>query len=173
LEGVVGNAPDPRDHGFGSLARASFHAWCLAANKVMSTNSDASARVLGRLARGQLKILSIRQPWADLIVRGGKDIENRSWPAKYRGPILVHASLKLDREACNEYGLHHSRLLTGGIVGIAEITDCVLKHQSTWYKGPYGFVLRNRRPLEFLEWPGALGLCDAPLQLRYRLKLMT
>jgi hypothetical protein len=129
--------------------------------------------MLGPLARGQLKILSIRQPWADLIVRGAKDIENRSWPTKYRGPILVHASLKLDREACNEYGLHPSTFLTGGVVGIAEITNCVLEHHSRWFKGPYGFVLRNPRPLEFLEWPGALGLCDAPLQLCYRLRLPT
>jgi hypothetical protein len=33
---------------------------------------------------GRLKILSIRQPWAYLITRGSKNIENRGWPTKYR-----------------------------------------------------------------------------------------
>jgi hypothetical protein len=36
--------------------------------------------------------LSIRQPWASLIILAGKDIENRSWPAYRRGPILIHAA---------------------------------------------------------------------------------
>ena len=31
-----------------------------------------------------VKILSIRQPWAYLITRGSKDIENRSWPTAPR-----------------------------------------------------------------------------------------
>ncbi|HDU8694716.1 TPA: ASCH domain-containing protein, partial [Morganella morganii subsp. morganii] len=39
-----------------------------------------------------MKAISIRQPWAWLIVNGHKDIENRSWRTKYRGQVLVHAS---------------------------------------------------------------------------------
>ena len=36
--------------------------------------------------------LSIRQPWASLFVlKAGKNIENRDWPTKYRGRILIHA----------------------------------------------------------------------------------
>jgi hypothetical protein len=38
-----------------------------------------------------MKILSVRQPWASLIVNGFKDVENRTWPTRYRGRILVHA----------------------------------------------------------------------------------
>ena len=41
--------------------------------------------------------LSIRQPWAWLILNGGKDIENRSWPTKVRGRVLVHASIGMPR----------------------------------------------------------------------------
>ena len=33
-----------------------------------------------------MKILSVRQPWAWLIVAGHKDIENRKWRTSYRGP---------------------------------------------------------------------------------------
>lgn len=39
-----------------------------------------------------MKALSIKQPWAHLIVSGVKDVENRSWKTNYRGRIFVHAS---------------------------------------------------------------------------------
>jgi hypothetical protein len=40
--------------------------------------------------------LSIRQPWCFAILHGGKDIENRDWPTKVRGRVLIHASKKHD-----------------------------------------------------------------------------
>jgi hypothetical protein len=45
------------------------------------------------------KAISIRQPWAWLIVNGFKDVENRSWKTKYRGPVLVHAGRKIEKYA--------------------------------------------------------------------------
>ena len=39
-----------------------------------------------------MKALSIRQPWAWLILNAGKDIENRSWYTSVRGRVLIHAS---------------------------------------------------------------------------------
>ena len=44
-----------------------------------------------------MKALSIRQPWAWLIVHGRKDIENRSWRTKFRGRFLVHAAQGMTR----------------------------------------------------------------------------
>ena len=38
------------------------------------------------------RCLSIRRPWAPLIIQGYKSIENRSWPTSYRGRIAIHAS---------------------------------------------------------------------------------
>src|SRR5215472_10255761 len=105
-----------------------------------------------------VKILSIRQPWAYLITRGSKDIENRSWPTKYRGPFLVHASLRVEKKACLDHGLDPTKLQTGRVVGIAEITDGVQRHRSKWFVGPYGFVLKKRRRLQFEKRKGALGL---------------
>jgi hypothetical protein len=46
-----------------------------------------------------MKILSIRQPWASLIVAGVKDVENRTWPMRYRGRVLIHSSLRADDTA--------------------------------------------------------------------------
>ena len=43
-----------------------------------------------------MKAISIRQPWAWLIVHGYKDVENRTWATKHRGPILIHAGKTLD-----------------------------------------------------------------------------
>jgi hypothetical protein len=116
-----------------------------------------------------MKILSIRQPWAYLITQGSKNIENRSWPTEYRGPVLIHASLNINRKACATHGLDPEVLKTGGVVGIADIVDCVRQHRSRWFEGPYGFVLRNRRRLPFVKWKGALGLRTPPKRLLTRI----
>jgi hypothetical protein len=44
----------------------------------------------------------------------------------------------------------------GGIVGIAEITDCVQRHRSRWFNGPFGWVLANARRLPFKRCKGQL-----------------
>ena len=44
-----------------------------------------------------MRALSIRQPWAWMIVHGGKNIENRSWNTKFRGRFLIHASATCTR----------------------------------------------------------------------------
>jgi len=118
-----------------------------------------------------VKILSIRQPWAYLITQGSKDIENRSWSTKYRGPFLVHASLTVDREGCLKHRWDPAKRESGGVVGIADIVDCVTEHPSKWFEGPYGFVLKNRRALPFVKWRGGLGLRDAPKRLLNRIEL--
>ena len=41
-----------------------------------------------------MRVIVIRQPWAWLIVNGFKDIENRSWRTRYRGPLLIQASAR-------------------------------------------------------------------------------
>ena len=44
-----------------------------------------------------MKAISIKQPWASLIVEGLKDIENRTWkcPEKYIGQrVLIHSSAR-------------------------------------------------------------------------------
>src|SRR5205823_6376958 len=114
---------------------------------------------------------SIRQPWASLIVGGVKDVENRTWSTRYRGPVLIHASRTVDKisddELQSRFGVRPPAALPrGGIVGIAEIVDCVSEHPSRWYApGHMAFVLENARPLPFQRWQGALSLRDAPATL--------
>lgn len=45
-----------------------------------------------------MKVISILQPWATLIVIGAKRIETRSWNTKHRGDLLIHASKRWDNK---------------------------------------------------------------------------
>lgn len=38
-----------------------------------------------------MKALSVRQPWTELIARGTKTLEIRTWTTRYRGPVLILA----------------------------------------------------------------------------------
>ncbi len=96
--------------------------------------------------------LSIRQPWAWLIIQGYKDIENRTWKTPFRGPFLIHTGKLLDEGADYAVGIAEQRgiiipplesLPRGAIVGAAEVKDCVTTSESPWFFGPYGFVLCN------------------------------
>lgn len=103
--------------------------------------------------------ISIQQPWAWLIVNGFKDIENRDWPTKFRGRILIHAGKKIDHDAYQflEEGFPMLHVpskdtiacLTGGIVGEARIVDCVQESDSPWFFGKFGFVLEDQKVLPF------------------------
>jgi hypothetical protein len=116
---------------------------------------------------GLMKALSIRQPWAWLIVMGFKDIENRKWPTRFRGPFLIHAGKTFDLQGyewvISNMGLalpSPSSFDRGGIVGLAELVECLTQHDSPWFSGPYGFVLRSAKPLPFIPLPGQLGFFD-------------
>lgn len=118
-----------------------------------------------------MKALSIKQPWAWLIVNGFKDIENRTWPTRRTGPIYIHASKKPDKvnpetiRRLMQNDHEFDRLLIdslepgfcGGIVGKAEIVDCVDNHVSRWFSGPWGFVLKNAVPIDFIPCKGKLS----------------
>jgi len=113
----------------------------------------------------KLKAISVRQPWNWLIVNGYKDVENRIWPANLRGRVLIHAGASksdTNPEALafikREYRVADlpDTFETGGIVGIAEIMDCVRRHRSKWFHGPFGWVLANARRLSFKPCKGQL-----------------
>jgi hypothetical protein len=40
--------------------------------------------------------LSVRQPWAELILQGRKTIELRTWETDYRGPFWLHTGKAAD-----------------------------------------------------------------------------
>lgn len=132
-----------------------------------------------------MKALSIRQPWAWLIIRPDiigaesraraglsgeiKTIENRCWQTAFRGRVLIHASANCTRREYDDakdwlletfgtwFGLPElARLDRGGIIGEVEITDCVSESCNHWFCGPHGFVLANPQPLPFQPCRGML-----------------
>jgi hypothetical protein len=116
-----------------------------------------------------MKCISIRQPWAWLIIHAGKDIENRDWVCGYRGPLLIHASKsrnKSDIEQATYFaGLQGATIPSdalefGGIIGKVEMVDCVTASDSPWFFGRYGFVLRDPVALPFFEMRGQLSLFE-------------
>ncbi len=103
-----------------------------------------------------MKALTIKEPYASLIVNGYKEYEFRSWKTKYRGPFLIHASLTSDKKDFKRFINYNLDYNPGYIIGSAEITDCIfiddkkyqelLTKDSEVYKnclGSYAFVLKN------------------------------
>ena len=138
-----------------------------------------------------MKAISIRQPWAWLIVRPDivgadaraaayaagliKNIENRTWHTKVRGTVLVHASKGMTAGEywdvylwLEELGLPITLpaiedIQRCGIVGQVDIVDCVSDHPSVWKDpGQFGFVLANAVPLPFQPLKGMLRFFEVP-----------
>jgi hypothetical protein len=133
-----------------------------------------------------MNALSIRQPWAWLIVNGYKDIENRAWDSTYRGLFYVHAAKSLygTREQRNDIrncvwerfriGLPCDQSFErGGIVGQASLVDVVTESKSAWFKGPRGFVLEHQAPLRFRPCKGRLGFFEVQPSKRNDLRART
>ena len=122
-----------------------------------------------------MKAISIKQPWAWLIANGYKPIENRVWYTNYTGILLIHASSKYDDNFPNSYltyyhEIHEAVMKTpipkpndlefGGFVGIANMVDCVRKHESIWFQSGWGFVFSGARPFKLVEYPGRLKIFE-------------
>jgi hypothetical protein len=118
--------------------------------------------------------LSLKQPWAALLVHGHKTIEIRQWPTARRGRILIHAARQSDSRQTAWWvvpeDLQTAANLRGGIVGTAKLSDCVSyegraafvadakRHLNDprWFRPPlmYGFVFSDARPLPFRSCRG-------------------
>lgn len=127
----------------------------------------------------ELRILTIRQPWASLIVSGVKDIENRSWRTSYRGRLAICAAAGTPRtespllaDLMTPDAIQ--QLPRGVIIGVVTLTDCLsatpLFESRRWFEGPYGFVLTD--PCVFrtpIPHRGQLWLERPSKELRQRL----
>ncbi len=124
-----------------------------------------------------MKCLSICQPFAELIIQNKKTIELRKWNTKIRGEFLVHAPIKIRKEAYEKLKINE-KLTTGAIIGKVELVD-VKKYESlkeikidkkkhfgstTSQKRIYGFILENAKPFRIpIPWKGQLGFFDVDL----------
>jgi ASC-1-like (ASCH) protein len=72
-----------------------------------------------------LKCLSLKQPYAELLVSGKKTIEVRKWNTKFRGRFLVHVSKNINEEACNRLKNRPSKTCNRGNIGKANLYDVI------------------------------------------------
>jgi len=106
--------------------------------------------------------LSIKQPWAELILRGRKQIEVRSWSTAYRGFVWLHTGRSRDTAAAQYFNLENLPL--GAHVGGMDLMDVIPfdpdrwqkwrpNHLSpgTWHAGLFAWMITNpvrlRRPV--------------------------
>lgn len=134
-----------------------------------------------------MKALSIRQPWAWLITHGLKDVENRTWPTRFRGNVLIHAAKRMTQAEfdnaiafASSIGADVSKVMTntyklerGGIVGVATIADCLRDSTSPWQMpNCWGFRIANAKPLPLIPCKGALGFFEVPNDVAMQLRTM-
>jgi hypothetical protein len=119
------------------------------------------------------KAITIRQPWAHAVIQGWKPIENRSWPTKMRGTVVIHAAQKAEDKEFFDFvqlrGIEAEVALDiasarnlphSAVIGLVDIVDCVTSSSSPWFEGPFGFVLANPRALQPIPCRGALQIFD-------------
>ncbi|MFH0808698.1 MAG: ASCH domain-containing protein [archaeon] len=117
-----------------------------------------------------MKALSLKQPFAELVVSGKKTIELRNWNTKFRGKFLIHASKTPDKEAMKKFGFEE--LPCGFIIGEAELANVKKyetdskhakdknKHLADISWGRYGFILKNTKRIGLIEAKGMLGFWE-------------
>lgn len=148
-----------------------------------------------------MRAVTVRPPWSEAIIRLGKDVENRSRniAGSYRGPVAIHAGLRVDPFAYDHhefqvvnriasgwggYQPHHDR---GAIVGVVDLVDvhhadgCGTQGEDQlgpWHEicSPWAMadhwhlVLVNPRTLrEPIPFRGRLGLWHLPNQIITRI----
>lgn len=123
-----------------------------------------------------MKCLSLRQPYAELLVSGKKTIELRRWNTNFRGKFLIHASKNVNKERCKFLGIDHTKLYIGMIIGRAILYDVkkydnkthLMRDKNSHYTDPnifdshmYGFMVKNAQRLKHpIPYSGKLGFFE-------------
>jgi hypothetical protein len=102
-------------------------------------------------------VLTVKNPWAYLIVSGLKDVENRSWKTNYRGKLLIHTSqipIKFNSfeiftpeqiEIIQIKNINFNNLINSAIIGEVELIDCIQNSNSIWAEsGQWHWILTNQ-----------------------------
>lgn len=90
-----------------------------------------------------MKVLTIKEPWASLIIEEYKKYEFRSWKTKYRGKILIHAGCSVEKDMMKRFSDYNININPGYIIGYATIVDCILVDEE------FNKKLRNIDPVVY------------------------
>jgi len=119
-----------------------------------------------------MKALSLKHPWAELVVQGKKTIETRKWKTNFRGLFYIHASGNIDEGMMNEFGFKN--LPRQMIIGKAELIDVKeYKNKEEFDKDydkhfaktfvRYGFLLKNASRIKPIPCKGQLNFFDVKI----------
>lgn len=123
--------------------------------------------------KGEMKALTILQPYAHFIWLGQKPMENRSWETRYRGPLAIHAGKgrsMLDHDDLTEY----PEMVFGAVIAVAQLVDCVRferlspelqRHEHA--NGPWCWMLEDVRRVKPVTYRGAQGLWEIDVDFEY------
>lgn len=171
-------------------------AYAPARNVVVNNNSQPTTTLPPELLMVALSkmvhCLSVRQPWASLLVAGMKTIENRGWRCAFRGLVVIHAGKAWGRDEQADYEelmqiaidrhdtrrqdvLYEAQHQRGGFIGTVNMQTCigeedwflsVGKHYDgwkEWFVGPFGFTMTEAREFEHMvPYKGQQGLFLVP-----------
>ncbi len=133
-----------------------------------------------------MKVLTIKEPYASIIMSGLKEYETRSWKTNYRGKIYIHASIKIDDDLKSRNDLqklvydNNITLKPGYILCEAYLDDCIymndmfIKNVSDKEKmvgryelGRYAWHLSDIRVIEPVQAKGKLGIWNYEFDVKY------
>lgn len=114
----------------------------------------------------ELKVLNIAQPHAHAVIYKGKNVENRTKSANFRGTIAIYGSKTLNKRRFEGQDLIKPEDCDFGcIIGLVDLVDCIDETEVTdqtkeWFMGPYGYVLTNiialKEPVKVMPPQGAV-----------------
>jgi hypothetical protein len=120
--------------------------------------------------REDVKAISLRQPWAEMIADGIKTIETRTWSTSYRGPLLIVSSKTPDRAAIGAWP-QYCDLIGGAAVCECELVDCrpmtAADEEAACCAsepGRFAWIIRNVHRVPIQPVKGQLGLYDVELK---------
>jgi hypothetical protein len=96
------------------------------------------------------KALSVRQPFAELLVTGLKPVENRTWDTDHRGPLAIHAAQTFTAEEARQAAMLAdsgvplpTEFPTACILGIVRLVDVIHVDETPDSKSEWMTYLRR------------------------------
>lgn len=126
-----------------------------------------------------MKVLTLKQPWATLVAEGIKKYEFRSWKINYRGKVLIHAGVGIDKEVMKKFKNINLEFPSRRILAEVEIEDCleldddlnkkIINENNiaygSKYRTGYAWKLKNIKKINVdKEINGKLGLWNIDLE---------
>ena len=125
-----------------------------------------------------MKALSMRQPWAELILRRRKVFEIRTWHIFHPGLLLIHASKTFVSGPASDLGIDKDEVTQGAFVGVAKVADIrpftkadakLLKEKKGgdgwWGPDQYAWVLKSVQRITPIPFKGQLNLFTPPMRI--------